>query len=443
MFWMTVAAATAAASLFAWLMIKATDDYPYTLALPTPSTEPIAPTAPPTPSIPNPPEPARGTVGKAVGLHLKAALEAINRKEFAYARSFLVQAESVTHKTRYEEFKISEIWAYLYGQERNYSGLLKIYESTLANPDFREFLTTEKSDVLHKALPQIALGVRDFPKSIELSERWLADHPDDADILAVLGQSYYSIHNYQNCNASLRMAIEIAERSLTKPQESWLTTARFCASSLGDTANAEWSLERLCRYYPKPEYWRSYVKMVSGRSKSELATFYSYRLLLDTDSGLEPEDYSNFAQQAFVDFGLPATAERAMTQAFSRNIFNANQRALPRMQRILATATERANTARERIPTLVRDAQAEPTGQRYFELGLTYFDDERYPDAISALTEALVRSRFDNLTHARMTLAIAYLKLGNRDTARSNFASVAGDPSLERIAHAWIVRTYN
>jgi tetratricopeptide (TPR) repeat protein len=437
MFWATVAVATAAASVFAWLMIKATPEDRYALVAPPP---PASTFATPTP----PPPPATiGKLTKSVGLNLQSALDAIKRKEFANARSYLSWAEDATGKTPVDNYKISEVWAYFYGQQQNYKGVLIAYQDMITHSNQPQFPAHDRSArPTDKTIGQLAAAIGDYPLAIAASERWLTDHPDDREVSSLLTQSYYSIKNYPSCRATAVHAVAMAEQANQPPPESWLQFMRSCADSMGDQDTAAMALEKLCQYFPKPDYWQSYIRTKS-RNTTDFANYYWRHLSVEAVRNIEHDEYSAFAQQSLQEFNLPASGARSIEQGIALGLFPDNTRQRSRIETVLKRCLDAAQSARNRMPLLVQEAPSDPTGQKDFELGLAYFDQQQFDSAITSLGTALRKGRFARIAQAQMTLGIAQLHLGARDNARAAFQMVTADEKLQAVAQAWTVRTYN
>jgi hypothetical protein len=379
------------------------------------------------------------TVNPKVGAALQAALAAGKNKQWDVALAKVKEAEA-EKKTAYEQFKINETLAFVYGGQQKYSALATVYEKQLEAP---QFLSAEQTQSYPKIIAQIYFSAKEYPKAIEYSKRWLQDKPNDTDMLAMLGQSYYLTKENKLCKDTLSSAITAAEKNASKPAESWLNTAQYCASNLGDDVAVAQAYEKLCRYYPKPDYWQPYLKRVSRNERSELAQFHWYRLMNDVGALREPDNFTHYAQQAMADYGVPTEAVRVLEDGFSKKILGTDERKKERQQKTLAKAKEEAQADKAQWTKLAADAESDPTGQKSAQMGMAYFGAEQYDQAISYLEKSLKKGGIKEPAHVKLTLAIAQLRKGQRDSARNGFKSVSADPVLGKVAAAWIVRSYN
>jgi tetratricopeptide (TPR) repeat protein len=234
----------------------------------------------------------------------------------------------------------------------------------------------------------------------------------------------------------------MAEQANTRPSEASLQFMRSCADTLGDQNGALEALEKLCQHFPKPEYWTSYIR-AKLRNATNLASYYWIRLLIEAVPKTAADDYSIFAQQSLSVFNLPATGARAIEQGIAIGAIDLNARQGPQFAKTLEGCRNAALAERERLAGLINGTQPDPTGQVSFEAGRIQFDNDQFDQAIASLTAALEKGRFKEKTNARFMLGIAQLKLGDRDAARVTFDALKSDPTLQAVANAWFVRTYN
>ena len=76
-------------------------------------------------------------------------------------------------------------------------------------------------------------------------------------------------------------------------------------------------------------------------------------------------------------------------------------------------------------------------------MGMAYFGAAQWDQAIAYLDKALKKGSLKEPAHVKLTLGVAHLKKGQRDTARAEFKQVSADPILGKVATAWQVRSHN
>jgi tetratricopeptide (TPR) repeat protein len=372
-----------------------------------------------------------------VGTPLQAALAATKNKQYDVALAKIKEADA-EKKTQYEGFKINETLAFVYGSQKDYAKLASTYEKMLETPQF----LGDQSAVNAKTIAQLYASLQQYPKVIEYSKRWLQDKPNDAEVISSLGQAYYSTKDYKACKDTMHSAIAGVEKGGGRPAENWLMFERSCSDSLGDSATAAQALEKLCRFYPKPDYWYSYIRSMS-RGSSNLASFHWSRLMNEVGVLKVAEDYSNFAQQAMLEYGSPAEALRVVEEGYKKQILGAEPKTKVRHDILLTKAKEAAQADKARWPQMATEADQDSTGAKSAAMGMSYFGAEQWDLAIPYLEKALKKGGLKDPAHVKLTLGVAHLKKGQRDTARTEFKSVSSDPALGKVAAAWQVRSFN
>lgn len=379
------------------------------------------------------------TVNPKVGAALQAALAAGKNKQYDAALAKVREAEA-EKKTPFEQFKINETLAFIYGAQKKYGELAAIYEKQL---EMSQFLTPEQSQTLPKLISQIYFSAQQYGKSIDFAKRYLQARPNDNEMAAQIGQAYYHTKDFKGCRDSLNTVISNAEKAGSRPEEGWLNYAQYCASSIGDDAAVGQAYEKLTRYYPKPDYWQAYLKRVSRNERSDLATFHWFRLMDEVDALKSDDDYTTYAQQAMTDYGASGEAVRVLDKGFSKKVLGANEKKKMRQQNTLAKAKEVAAADKARLAQLTTEAEAAATGEKNEALGMAYFGAEQYDQAITHLEKAIKKGGLKEPAHVKLTLGIAQLRKGQRDAARTAFKSVSSDPVLGKVASAWTIRSFN
>ncbi len=379
-------------------------------------------------------------VSEKVGKPLAAALEAAKSKQFDVAMSKIKDAEAVEKKTPFEQFKINEILAFIYANQKKYLDLAAIYEKNLDTP---QFLPPEQADTLPKTIAQIYYQAQQYPKSIEYNKRWLKSHPNDTEMLGLLGQTYYLVKDMKQCKDAMGSAVSTAEKAGEEPKEVWLQVAQACAVGLGDEDAITSAYEKLIRYHPKADYWDRYLKRVSRNERSDAVMFQWFRLMNDVGVLKEAPEYVEYAQLALVTFAMPGEAARVVEKGFSTGTLGSIEKDKARQQNLLEKAEAAAKKDKATIPQLIPEAEKATNGGADVGLGLAYFSFEQYDQAIQSLERGLKKGGVKDEATARLTLGIAQFKKGQRDQARASFHAIPKNSPLAPVVAAWILRSYN
>ncbi len=379
------------------------------------------------------------TLNAKMGPFVDAAIKAAKNKQYDLALAKVKEAEA-EKKTSYEQFKINETLGFIYSGQKKYAEAAAAYEKMLDTP---QFLTPEQIQANTKIITQLYAGAQQNNKVVEYSKRWLQDKPNDTEMLALLGQAQYNTKDYKACQQTFTSAVTAAERGGAKPQEPWLRFAQTCANTAGEEVAETQIYEKLIRYYPKPEYWQTYLRRVSRNERADVASFNWLRLMSETNSLKDADDYMTFAQRGITEYGVACEAVRVLEEGFSKKVLGAEGQSKVRQQNTLAKAKEAAAADKARIQQLTTEAEADATGQKNIDIAMIQFGCEQYEQAISNLEKGLKKGGGKNPSQAKLVLGIAQLHKGEREAARSTFKSLSNDKVLGKLASTWILRSYN
>lgn len=371
-----------------------------------------------------------------VGTPLQASLAAARNKQFDVALAKAKEAEAQA-KSPFEQFKVNETLAFIYGSQRKYAELAAAYEKMLATPQF-----VDQSKINTKAVAQTYSAAKQYAKAVEYSKRWLQDRPNDAEVLHLLGQSYYLMGDQKSCKDTMSNAIAAVEKGGGRPEKNWLDLTRSCADKLGDSATAGQALEKLVRFYPSPDVWLPYISNVS-RNSTDLAEFHWTRLKSDVGVLKDDDDCTTFAQEAMITYGSPGEAARVVEDCYKNGVLGTDAKSKARHDNLRAKAKAAAEQDKAKWSALAAEAENDATGEKSIAAGLAYFGGGNYDQAIAFLEKGIKKGGVKDTTHAKLTLGVAQLRKGQREAARSTFRSLSSDAVVGKVASAWMLRTFN
>lgn len=196
-------------------------------------------------------EAAAQTIGPRVGKPLKAAQEAMQKKDWPTALASVKEAQAIDGKTPYEQYQINEFLGFILINQRDYGGAVAAFEQ---NINSGQVPADELNNKL-KTLTQLAFQIKQYSKSADYATRYLRAVPNDTEIQVLRAQSYYLQKNYKEAIDAITPVVASAERAGRRPDENWLLLMMRSNYELDDSAGITGSLERLVRHYPKAEYW--------------------------------------------------------------------------------------------------------------------------------------------------------------------------------------------
>ncbi|GMW05814.1 MAG: hypothetical protein QY320_08890 [Gammaproteobacteria bacterium] len=375
-------------------------------------------------------------IGAKVGKPMKAAQEAIQKKEWDKAMAKIAEADAVSQKSAFEQYQINEFKGYVLLQQKKYADVARIYEQNLNSPK----MPPEQVDDRLKALIQLNTATRNYPKVIELGTRWLKSGGKDVDTQVLVAQAHYLQKDYKNAISIMQAAIHAAEQAGKQVDENWLQLVRSSQQNVGDESGATATLEKLVRLYPKKEYWDYLLSTRMRQKNPDRVTLNLYRLAGQVGVMDSPDEYVEMTEM-LLDAGLPGEARSVMEAGYKAKIFEtADQSNADRYTRRLNDAKARAAKDEQSLPTFESDAKKAPTGQGDVALGMAYSSFGQYQKAVDALSRGLQKGGVRDPAQASIMLGIANLKLGKNDEALKAFEQAkSADKELSEVARLWAI----
>lgn len=377
---------------------------------------------------------AQEKIGAKVGKPMKAAQEAIQKKQWDQALAKIDEADQVSGKSAFEQFQINEFKGYVLLQQKKYGEVAKIYE---ANLNSGKLPADQVNDRL-KALVQLNTATRTYPKVIEFGDRLVKANAADTDTRVLVAQAHYLQKDYPTAISVMQGAIKSAEQAGKAVDENWLQLVRSSQQSMGDMDGATQTLEKLIRFYPKAEYWDFLLSnRMRQKGLSDRVQLNLLRLAGQVGVMNEPEEYLELTEM-LLEAGLPGEAKAVMEAGYQAKAFESTDKArADRYQRRLNEAKAAAAKDQQSLPAIERDAQKSPTGQGNVALGMAYSSFGQYDKAAAALAQGLQKGGVRDPDQARIMLGIANLKLGKKADAIKAFDEVKGDAQMADVARLW------
>lgn len=379
-------------------------------------------------------EAAANQIGPRVGKPMKAAQEAMQKKQWAEALTKVKEAQAISDKTPFEEYQINEFLGYILINQKDYAGAASAFERNIASG---QVPAGELNNKL-KTVAQLNFQTKQYGKAADFTTRYLKAVPNDAEMSTLLAQAYYLQKNYRAAADAIAPAVNATERQGRKPDENNLLLMMRSNYELNDAEGISNSLEKLVRHYPKPEYWDGLLSTLRRGDHPDRLTLGIYRLMLETGTLKRAEDYEEMGQLA-IDAGVPGEAQAIVEAGFNSKVLG-NEPNKARHERLLAFAKKQVEEDRAALAQLDKEARATPTGQADVAVGQAYLSYGQYDQAIEAIQRGIKEGGLQNADEAHIALGIAHLRKGDRDQARAAFSAVKGESQWTRLAGLWSLR---
>lgn len=374
---------------------------------------------------------------KAVAAPLKAAQEAMQKKQWDTALTEIKKAAAVDKKTPFEAYQIDEFMGYVLIQQKKFGEAAPVFERMLNSG----LMPADQVDERTKTVAQLYFQMKDYNKAATWSKKWLDKHPNTEDMGILLGQSQYLLNDFKGAATTMGNVVNNAERAGRKPDENWIQIVMSSHFKLENRDGIGEALKKMVRYYPKPEYWENLLDIYRRKEGGDRLTLGYYRLMNDVGVLKDKGDYVEMAQLA-MDAGVPGEAQDTVQKGMSiGTLKSADKTEQGRYDRLLAGAKKQADLDKASLAQLAAEVEKSSSGQPHIALGQAYLSYGETDKAIAALQKGIsIGTGVTDIDEANISLGIAYLKKGQKDQARQAFKSVK-QGKWSDLADLWSIRT--
>ncbi len=372
---------------------------------------------------------AQQKVSAAVGKPLKAAQDAIQKRNWNGALAAIKQAQSVEPRTAYDNYKINELLWYVYLQQGRNVDAARLLEQQMASGMMPGGEKVQRT----KTLAQLYFRAGSYGKATQYASQYLKSVPGDRDMQLMIAQAYYQQKDYKNAVAAADRMI----KGSAKPGEDVLQLKLRSSYEIGDKAGTAEALDLLLKYYPSPDTWSRVLDGYISQTKHDDELLALYRLSADVGVLAKPRQFTDMSQ-ALVVAGFAIEGQGIIEKGIAAGVFQGEEAA--RAQRTLDSAKRRADAERQELPKAAAKLAAAKTGDEMVAIGKLYFSAGDYAKAVDALQKAIAKGGLSDADNATMLVGIAYSRQGNRAAAGKAFAEVK-DPKFAEVARLWTLKT--
>ena len=372
---------------------------------------------------------AEQQVGPAVGKHLKAAQDAIKKKNWSAALAAIKQAQDVSTKTAYEQYKVNELLWYVQLQQGRNLDAARLLEQQMGSGQMPANEKVQRTKTLAQLYFRGATAMaRPSSSQTSISSRC----PATRTCSCCVAQAYYQQKDYKNAIA----AAETMTAGGKRPSEDILQLMLRSSYEIDDAAGTEKALDLLLKYYPSKDTWQRVLDGYISKTKHDDELLALYRLAEDVGALTKARQYTDMSQ-ALVVAGFAMEGERVIQQGLAGGVFQGEE--LGRAQRTLQAATRRANVERQQLPKAEAMLAAAKTGMQIFDVGKLYFSAGDYAKAAPVLAQALAKGGLEDTDRVEMLYGISLSRQGKTAEANKAFAEVK-DAKFAEVAKLWIIK---
>jgi hypothetical protein len=381
--------------------------------------------------------PPKPQVSAAAGKDLQAAQKALQAHKYDDVLTLLDKVRANPKKNEYDDYLADEFAFTAFAGEKRYQDAEGPLEAAMTS----KYMPPEELRLRLVQAATLDYQLKNYDKAIEFGERAMKNGSSTEQLQTVISQSYYLKNDFRNTDRFVRNMVDEQIKAGQTPSEETLQLGLSSADKLQDEAGTSRWLELLVTYHPKPEYWENLLDtLYRGSAKlSDPQLMQVYRLSADVGVLKSGTEYAEMAQLALAQ-GSPGEAVTTLTKGFAANAFTTTADK-NRNQHLLDSAKKDAAADQPGLAKNEADAANAAGGDRLVGVGLGYFGYGDYGRAAKDLAAGLAKGATKDPTNARLLLGIAQLKAGDKDGAIRTFHEVKGDPTSERLAALWILRS--
>jgi hypothetical protein len=361
----------------------------------------------------------------AVQKPLMAAQKAMNEKNWDEAATQIDAALAVEPKTTYDSYMIDEMGWYVQLQRKDYAKSAEALERALNSG----FVPEADRGQRLKALTQMLLQTKQYPKAVQYGNEYLKSNPTDSEMALQLAQARY----LSDDKAGAKAAAEQIIATSAKPPEGALLLALRTSYETKDQPGTTKALEGLVRHYPQPKYWEDLLNDQLFRTKDDRGLRALYRLMNDTNTLDKADDYAEMGS-TLVTGGFPNEAKQVLERGMGAGVFSGD--AKTRAQQDLERARSGASMDAKEITTAPAQLAAAKNGNQMVGIGKLYFSNGDYEKAVDAIQKGLAKGGVTDTDDANLLLGIANARLNHPAEAKAAFDAVK-NPTLTEVARLW------
>jgi tetratricopeptide (TPR) repeat protein len=368
---------------------------------------------------------AQQTVSAKVGVPLKAAQGAIQKKNWNGALAKIKEAQAVQPRTAYDDYMINELLWYVYLQQGRNADAARLLEQQIASSQMPAGEKVQR----RKTLAQLQFRAGSYGKAVQSANQYLKSAPNDKEMQLLVAQAYFQQKDYKN-------SVATAERILKgngKPSEDLLQLVQRSYYELKDADGTARTLELLLKHYPTPDTWDRLLDGYIEQTNHDHELIALYRLSEEVGALRKPNQYVDMTQ-ALVVGGFPIEGQRVLEKGIASGAFSADDQS--RAQRTLETAKRRADEQRKALAGADKALAAAKTGDAAYEVGKLYFSAGNYAKATEAFQKAVKLGGLSDSDATQAELGMALARQGKNAEASKAFDAVK-DPKFAEISRLW------
>lgn len=331
----------------------------------------------------------------------------------------------------YELAMMYNFYGFIYYNAEKYDEAIRSFEQVVEQQPIPE--SFEQSTLF--SLAQLHMMRGNYDKTIAFLERWESLQTGELPIknLVLKAQAMYQKKDYQAAAGYIDEAIVRQENSEEgfKVDENWYILQRAIYYELKQPVMVTKILEKMVKLFDLPTYWIQLGGMYGelGEEKKQLAILEA---AYQQDYITSASDVFNLAQLYYYH-QAPYKAARLMEQAMQNGVLQENLRNL----KFLAQCWTLAKENEQAVPVMQAAADLSEDGELNAQLAQIFMNMDRFDDAITAANTALEKAGLRNPGTTYLVLGMSYYNQSRFVDALNALAEAEKHPSSRGMAQQW------
>jgi hypothetical protein len=363
------------------------------------------------------PAQAEEKVSKEVGEPLNAALQAVQKSDWAAAMASLKQAQAVPNRSPYDDYVINKVLSLVAFNLKDYKTALAAVEAALASPSL---VPEDKRDMLTNAF-RLESQANNYAGIIQYGKQLEAIRPLDPEELTNVAIALYNTKDTAAAQQYAQKAVDSAKAAGRQPPQAALEITMNAQAKANPEA-AEQTLEQIVMQSNSPADWGQLINVSFGtKGMNDAIAMDLYRLSYVTHA-LKPSEAGlagKLANQLRYYGDAVSILQSAGVTGADLN-------------------SAKANSAKEQGSLNAEIAAARKgSGQTALSVAEALYGYGRFADAEALAREASSKGGTKNPGQAQMLLGMSLARQDKFAEAHQAFGAVSGNPAMTKVAHLW------
>ena len=361
----------------------------------------------------------------------KALLDA---KKFDEVQANIASAAALPNLTSFESYIVERSRLSLGLASKNDALTVPALEAMLKS----EHLPKPERANFINALAGTYYEQKNYPKAIEWFKVVKAESAAADKGHRPLSRAYYLSQDYANAKAELDKLVAESEAANAVPSKEDLRLQLDVNARLKDRAGYAAVLEKLVANYPTDEYWTDLVRRIPNKPGFRPALQLDvFRLQAAVQKAMAADEYVEMTELALLGT-FYTEAKNTMDAGFAKGVLGKGAEA-GKQKALHEKANKAAADDVKNIAASDAIVRASKNGQGMVNQGYAYVTMGQFDKGIDLIEKGIAKGGLKIPEDAKLRLAEAYVKAGNKDSAIKAFEALKGNDGMTDLARLWII----